>query len=122
MLNKTRQLLQKLARPNNEPKITEVIERGNSLRNLQKHPGWVHVNKFIEDQKVGSDDLLDRDLTRINLITIFSFLNSFLKYFLIVGERRAYRKIQNYMRISIERGKHYEEVRRKREEREQKAK
>lgn len=122
MLNQTRKLLQRLARPNNTARIDDVISRGNSLGNLQKHAGWKYITEFIATQKKGSDELLDRDLTSINVITIFSFINSFLKYFLIVGERRAYRKIESFVRISIANAKRYEEVRRKQQEREEKSK
>ena len=122
MLNRTRQLLQKLVRPNNTARIDEIISRGNSLRNLQKHAGWAQISEYMDTQRKGSDALLDRDLTSINVITIFSFINSFLKYFLVLGERRAYRKIETFIRISIENAKKYEEIRRKQQEREEKSK
>lgn len=84
---------------------------------MQKHPGWIDLHEWIDIQKEGARDVMKIEFSHIGLITIPRFFNSFLRYFFIVLEIRAYDKIDNYIRISIQRGDKYAEELAKRESR-----
>jgi dephospho-CoA kinase len=119
MLNKVRQrLTEAIGRTNTNAQKAKTIKLGHDLRNMQKHPGWIALHEWIETQKEGARDALDRSMGHINLITIPLFFNSFLKYFFVLLEIRAYKKIDTFIRITIERGDRYAEEARKRAERE----
>lgn len=122
MINKTRELYRKLLKGHklDSKQVADVIQGGKDLKNLQKHPGFARLQRFISEQKVGSEELLEQEMGSVHVISIIRFFTTFLKYFMIVAERRAYRKIENYINLSIQRGQKYEEAQRKQEERESK--
>jgi hypothetical protein len=120
MLNKTRQLLSKaLGRPQNLAEKAKVMETARNLKNMQKHPGWEAVHDWIDTQRTGAKDALDINFAHINLLTLPLFFNSFLKYFFVILELRAYKKIDTYIRITIQRGDKYAAEAAKQAEREE---
>lgn len=50
---------------------------------------------------------MEREVSGVNLITLLSFFNTFMKYIFMVYENRAYKKIRMYMNITIAKGQQY---------------
>ena len=87
-----------------EGEISDSIQLAEDLRALSEHNGWRRIQMFMARQKDGSEELLDHEMGTISMLSIPRLFNSFLKYIYILSERRAYRKINNYIRISIQKG------------------
>ena len=66
-------------------------------------------------QESGSDKFLDIEMGTISLLTIPRLFSTFLKYLYVVMERRAYKKIRNFVRITVQTGEKYAERRAKAE-------
>lgn len=115
-INRTRQLYRKITERVTEAKMLEAIQVGNDLKSLKEHKGWKKIESFIDRQEKGGDELLIQEIGTINLLSIPKIFNTFLKYLYVVMERRAYRKIQSYIRISIATGEKYAKRREKAEE------
>lgn len=98
-----------------ESEILDTIQAAEDLKNLRKHNGWTRIEKFMSRQEEGANEVLDVDISTITLLSIPKLFNSFLKYLYIVMERRAYRKIRNFMRVTIQNGEKYAERRAKAE-------
>ena len=108
-LSRTRELYRKIIQgkaPNESQKL-QAIELGRNLTNLTKHKGWTSLQQWIETQRKGATELLYENNTKISLITVPMFFSNFLKYVFVVLELRAYKKIDVYIKTSIERGIKY---------------
>ena len=111
-----RQLYKDVIGKGNEVRNLETIQAGEDLKSLKENKGWKRIEEFIKKQEDGSDALLNAELGTITILALPRIFNTFLKYMYIVMERRAYRKIRNFVRISIETGEKYAQRRAKAEE------
>lgn len=96
--------------------LNDSIQASEDLKALKESPGWRRIEKFIEQQREGSEQLLDVELGSIRGLTLHKIVTAFFKYLYINQERRAYKKIQNYIRITIQKGEQNAERKRKAEE------
>lgn len=122
ILSRTREAYKNLTTKVGEKEILDTIQAGEDFKSLLEHNGWKRVENFIVRQRAGSEQLLDVDLGVLSAINIFKLFNTFLKYLYILQERRAYKKIQNFVRITIQTGEKYAAKRAKAEEAKSKAK
>lgn len=116
LISKTRQAYKSITGRHGDADITKSIQVAEDLKTLKDNKGFQHVEEFIKRQMEATDQVLDVDLSVITLLSIPKLFNSFLKYLYIIMERRAYRKIKNYIRISIQTGEKYAARRAKAEE------
>ena len=107
---------QLLQRRKPSPEAEEkAIERGTQLEELIKHPGWAHVERFMEDSRSTAHLLMERDVAEIRRFTMLSLFGHYLRYLAHLFENRAYNKMKGYVNVSITKGKQASERRRKRE-------
>lgn len=116
ILNRARQIYKEKIKKQAPGGIAESIQAASDLKVLIDNPGWKRIEEFMDLQKKGSDELLERELGSINLLNFYRIVTSFLKYLYINQERRAYIKIRNFIRISIQKGEQNAERQRKTEE------
>lgn len=100
--------------------VEDSIQAAEDLKALREHNGWKRIERFIEQQREGSEQLLDIELGSIRALTLSKIITSFFKYLYINQERRAYKKIANYMRVTIQKGEQNAQRRAKAEEAESK--
>jgi hypothetical protein len=117
ILNRARQAYKQFSNKPTDTDINDVIEAAQDLKDMTNMRGWKRIESFMERQREGSEQLLDTEIGTLHLITIPKIFNAFLKYLYILQERRAYKKIGNYVRLTIQRGDQYAQRRIKEEER-----
>lgn len=84
--------------------VEDSIQASEDLKALREHNGWKRIERFIEQQRNGSEQLLDVELGSIRVLNLNRIIAAFFKYLYINQERRAYMKIQNYIRVTIQKG------------------
>lgn len=114
--DRTRALYTEKIKRKSSGEIDGSIQMAEDFRNLIGHPGWKRIDEFMTRQRQGSEELLDHEMGSLSILSIPRLFNSFLKYIYILSERRAYGKIRNYIRISIQKGEQNAERKRKTEE------
>lgn len=110
-MNRTRQLYNKILR-GVKPDIIgdgEKIAAANELKSLLTHPGYRRVQKFIDTQKLGSSQYVEKETRSINLFSFPWLFNTFIKWLAIMLENRAYNRIDTYIKVTIKRGEEAEE-------------
>lgn len=116
LLNQTRQAYNKFINKASEGEISDAIQAAEDLKSLREHNGWKRLEAFMQEQSKQADDMLSAELGSIKLISFPRLFNYFLKFLYVVQERRAYRKIDAFVKIRIERGEKYAARRAKAEE------
>lgn len=116
MLNKTRQLYQKMVqgRKQSDPEaITKIINDGNAVKAFRKSDVARLMEDWIEEQRKGQYEYLQVEIGSLTGLNIVKWLGAFLKYTYLVQENRAYRKLEAFL-DSVERNgeKHAEQRRR----------
>lgn len=86
----------------------KTIAAAKDLKALKKHPGWKLIEEFVNKQREGQDAHMQRDVQLRNA-SLIGFINSFFKHMYFLQENRAYFKIDNYIRVTIENGEKYAE-------------
>ena len=114
--DRARTLYKEKVQRQSETSIADSIQAAKDLESLRDHPGWRRLVAFINTQTEGSEEMLDKELGHINLINFPRIVTGFFKYLYVVQERRAYRKIEMYIRITIQKGEQNAERQRKAEE------
>lgn len=70
--------------------------------------GWKYLNAFIEKQKSGTTAFMDHEVGNINTFSLLGLFNTYIKYLYFLMERRAYRKIETYLSVTIANAEKYE--------------
>lgn len=119
MLNRSRNIFNQIVnkRRPQSVEIQRAIEVGKELEDMTKTRGWKHLKSFIEVTNNGGIDILDKDNQVVGVWSLTKAFNLFLQWLMISHERRAYRKINNFVNLSIKKGKEYAEQQRLVEER-----
>ena len=105
-MNRTRQLYSKILsgiKPD-EATNAERIAAAEDLKALLQHNGWKRVAKFIDSQKQGSTQYVEKETRSINIFSFPWLFNTFIKWLAIMLENRAYNRIETYISITIKRG------------------
>lgn len=103
-----------------ESKQLDTIAAANELKVMIDGPGWKRVETFMETMSLGGHQLMQYETQNINGISLIAFFNNFIKYIVLCYENRAYNKIRNYIKITIQKGAKLAEERAKAEAREAK--
>lgn len=109
MLNQTRKFYSKILgkqRPSKND-VEQIIQMGEAFKELIKSPAWRSIEGFMERQREGTRDYMDYDLGNVNAMSVAKFFGAFLKYFLFIGENRAYKKLEKFIDVTIENGNRY---------------
>jgi len=104
---RARQAYRNLTKKQDERETLDTIQASVELKSLLDHKGWLRVERYMERQREGSEQLLDIDLGSLSIINIPKLFNTFLKYLYVVQERRAYKKIRTFVRLTIQTGEKY---------------
>lgn len=95
----------------------EIIAAGEELSRLLEHPGYKRLSKWMENQRQGTHQAMEREVTDVNGFTLFTLGNTFIKYLFRLMENRAYNKIDTYIQVTIQNGKQHAEKRARESER-----
>jgi len=105
----------------NQPSPAEqarAIKIGQELKAMAGNPGWKHVLEFMENNRLGTHAMMEREVATIRGWTIVSLFGAFAKYLMLLFENRAYNKIKTYVEVSIQKGDQIAATRAKRQGRE----
>ena len=99
-----------------EAKIDDTIGAAEDFKNLLQTSGYKRLKRFIDTQRLGSQQYLQKESSSISLFSFPWLFNTFIKYIAVLLENRAYDRIETYINVTIQKGEQYAKERAKREE------
>lgn len=109
-MNNSRQLYQKiLGHKKSQDDKARVIQESKDLKDMLDMGGWKLVKNFLDKQKAGSNAFMDHEVGNINTFSLLGLFNTYIKYLFFLMERRAYRKVETFISVTIKNGEKYEE-------------
>jgi hypothetical protein len=104
-----------------ETKTDDIIQASVDLKNMQQTAGWKRLERFMETQRAGTTQYMQKEANLINVLSLVWLFNTFIKFLAVLWENRAYNRIDTYIKVTIARGEQYAAKKMKEQER-QKAK
>ncbi len=105
-MNQTRKLYSKILngiKPT-DANLGEQVRAADELKSLLEHNGYKRVQRFIETQRLGSNQYAVKETTSINVFSLPWIFNTFVKWLGVQLENRAYNRIETYIKVTIDRG------------------
>lgn len=74
---------------------------------MLKHPGYKRLDAWIRTQQEGTKQYMEHEVRAVNLFTLLTLVNLFVKYLFFLQENRAYNKIRTYIAVTIAKGEQH---------------
>ncbi len=105
-MNQTRKLYSKILngiKPT-DANLGEQVKAAEELKSLLQHNGYKRVQKFMETQRLGSTQYVEKETHSISVFSLPWLFNTFIKWLGVMFENRAYNRIETYIKVTIDRG------------------